>query len=688
MISLQIKRSMGQAIDWCIFISIGVCCLCYSIFWSTFAELHIQLSIFNFPIFVGEILLLFCSILLILKWALGQIELKQWHLWLAAYVVWILIKAFHGYFSYGPLAFRNAALFYYPLFAVITYNTIDSKKFNPRMVYFLIFVLLYIRLMQSINYGFWFHLNTYFYFPCLILSCVLAIKVKSKICRLLIFLALMFLNPYSSFFYESKSFLLGNVTAALFLLGCLSFTFIKISRRYKALVIVGFLICLIGGISQYMVKSHVNALSTPRNFIQQFNKVVMYLEEGKKSYKPLNIQVNLFDENERSFSSVIREEFNREDFIAEIEEDILSAPNKSAVLKIVNKIVNKRFDHSLYELRKNFKKLEKIVILKTKNLVQDIEEQKYGISVVDITLKHAYRIIKNSLEEQKREVVQEIESFLNRQAEYNNKDLASKVIGFINKMRPYEVKSIKEAIKFIESDRYEDLIGVTKKDIDRDQRTEFESISAKRYNIVYQRRYLVNQFHRLFNVEINWTDNLKVNLKISDMEKETDIFGNKEIADYFQDIFKENYGYRNMLFRMLVWRDMVKEMISENAWLGINFGKPQRSISIEIMRQAYYEWLNMGWITPHNSYFHIIYRAGIFGIVFIIIILSIFVSMVKESLHLRSLTGILLCSIFVYWLVIINFLVYLELPYQAIPFWCLLGMTIAYLKNAQSKSRN
>lgn len=35
-------------------------------------------------------------------------------------------------------------------------------------------------------------------------------------------------------------------------------------------------------------------------------------------------------------------------------------------------------------------------------------------------------------------------------------------------------------------------------------------------------------------------------------------------------------------------------------------------------------------------------------------------------------------SIFIYWIVVSNFAVFLELPYNAIPFWSFLGVTAAY----------
>lgn len=130
---------------------------------------------------------------------------------------------------------------------------------------------------------------------------------------------------------------------------------------------------------------------------------------------------------------------------------------------------------------------------------------------------------------------------------------------------------------------------------------------------------------------------------------------------------------------------MAVEMAGENAWLGISFGKAQRSRSLEILGWAWFEWKRDGWITPHNSYLHMIYRGGIVGLVVISIIFWIIVHLLKDFIRLRSLTGGLLAGVLVYWLMISNFLVILELPYNAIPFWTLFGMTMAYAKTLKLK---
>ncbi len=134
----------------------------------------------------------------------------------------------------------------------------------------------------------------------------------------------------------------------------------------------------------------------------------------------------------------------------------------------------------------------------------------------------------------------------------------------------------------------------------------------------------------------------------------------------------------NIVFRLLVWRDMKDEMIREKAWWGFGFGHPQRSPSLEILNWATSEWSRDGWIAPHNSFFHVIYRAGILGVFFIGIFFFLVVRMVRDFQRLRSSVGGLLVGGLVYWIVAANFSVTLEFPYNAILFWGWFGVTMVY----------
>jgi len=137
-------------------------------------------------------------------------------------------------------------------------------------------------------------------------------------------------------------------------------------------------------------------------------------------------------------------------------------------------------------------------------------------------------------------------------------------------------------------------------------------------------------------------------------------------------------AYHNILFRLYIWRDMIDELKEKNAWWGVGFGHPQRSPSIEILGWASGEWRRDGWITPHNSFLHMIYRGGIVGVLSVLTIIGVLAYLVRVFLKHRSIWGGLLVACLMYWIGISNFLVILELPYNAIPFWTFFGMTVAY----------
>lgn len=146
-------------------------------------------------------------------------------------------------------------------------------------------------------------------------------------------------------------------------------------------------------------------------------------------------------------------------------------------------------------------------------------------------------------------------------------------------------------------------------------------------------------------------------------------------------------AYINVYFRLFIWRDMIEDLKTCRAWGGMSWGHPQRSRSLEILKWGEIEWLRDGWITPHNSFLHLIYRGGIVGVFCVAGLLYFLFNMTVRFMRVRSIWGGLLITILVYWVTISNFLVFFELPYNAIPFWGLLGMTFAYLRSLEKQTK-
>ena len=65
---------------------------------------------------------------------------------------------------------------------------------------------------------------------------------------------------------------------------------------------------------------------------------------------------------------------------------------------------------------------------------------------------------------------------------------------------------------------------------------------------------------------------------------------------------------------------MLKEWLFTHPFTGVGFGHVQRSVSLEILGWAESEWSRDGWIMPHNFFLHLPYRAGVLGLVFLVVL--------------------------------------------------------------------
>ncbi|MDD5013949.1 MAG: hypothetical protein PHW73_02460, partial [Atribacterota bacterium] len=170
----------------------------------------------------------------------------------------------------------------------------------------------------------------------------------------------------------------------------------------------------------------------------------------------------------------------------------------------------------------------------------------------------------------------------------------------------------------------------------------------------------------------------------------------KQIIYYITDLAIQKNEYTQGLnrhlstgaYRLLTWRDMIRELIKEKAVIGFHFGKPLRSESIEISRMAYGEWTRDGWIAAHNSYMEFIYRSGMIGIILILCFFIVLFRIIKSLISSKSLIGILLFSIIVYWLTVALVYVTFEMPYSAIFFWSLFGFILAYSQQLKGATTN
>lgn len=197
-------------------------------------------------------------------------------------------------------------------------------------------------------------------------------------------------------------------------------------------------------------------------------------------------------------------------------------------------------------------------------------------------------------------------------------------------------------------------------------------------------------------IELRNQTDLTVRNEINDLAKAMGIdtfFTTEEVITLGNDsrAFRDlSAAYNNIFFRLFVWRDMVDDLAENHQWvLGMSFGHPQRSKSLEILTWASGEWSRDGWIAPHNSFLHIVYRAGLLGVFFVLAIFLFLIRAVVYAFKARSTVVALTVSVLIYWAVVAMFSLFLEMPYLAIPCWSLVGMLWAYAdgyRNARMSS--
>jgi len=506
---------------------IGIFCLGYALFVRRFAELHLQLPFLDFPIFVGEILLFICLILLIIKWKLNPPRVRLWHYYLSFYLLFVLIKAFGGYFKYGPLAFRHAALFYYPLFAVFSYFFYKKDIFRTKTNIFLLLLIIFIMGLPQFNH--------YFLLSCFLLSLIFIKTYPRKSFRYLLFSLLLIYVPFKNFFYTSRTMLVSNLVAGTYLMFVLPFV-LRTKKSCKIMISMLIFLFLLGGFLLKFEDKNVKPLANLKALIEQYKEYDKIIARG------------------------------------------VSDPAIKAIVEMVHK--------------------ENKVRLYNPEVRRDKEVE--GISD---SQKASFLLQKFTQERLKKEALQK---------------------------KVPQMKGVHE-----------------------------EALQKKVPQMKRVKKETLRQKTEKASKEIKETKSLVPESSVEPVSTPNRM--------------------PNVFFRLLVWRDMLKEVKEEKAILGFGFGKPFRSRSLETLYWAAGEWIRDSWIAAHNSYIETVYRTGILGILFIIVVIGALVRMIQRAIREKSVVGVLLCGALINWLVAANFLVILELPYSAIPFWSLVGLTFGYL---------
>jgi len=497
---------------------IGAYCMLCSIFWASFAQIHLHVHFLPFPIFIGEILLFICLVLLLVICE-NSVPLSRTTVTLLLfYFGWVFLRTLHDYYVDGPLACRNAALFYYPIFAVFGYCFYQKADIHPRALKFLACIVFVILLLQAVMLYYWW---TY-----LLLFTLAVLKLKTNPWRWLgrALLALVLVMGHQYFYEGSRSHVIGVFATIVFM----SFYFGSIFMKRRQFFILG--VSLAAVIFYLVVFSHLgsrNAVSSLTSLKQMMDTYRTSEDEYRRhegGYVPQKLKVNLY--NDKSWA-------------------LFHSQNRPQCPMPTSVVV------------KNTPSQVSPTVAKPVSLEKSVCPQKSP------------------------------------------------------------------------------------------QKSAYQGKSQLNLNL-----HIISQgiFYRRI--------------------KEERVVGVEE---------------GNIVFRFFVWRDMLQELITRRAWWGFSFGHPQRSKSLEVLHWAEGEWSRDGWIMPHNSYIHIIYRSGILGIGLIAILLYLTAKLTWDFFLMNSVEGGLLVAILMYWFILSNFLVILEFPYNAIPIWTIFGISWAYRKQLKTK---
>ncbi len=577
-------------------ISIGIISLGYVLFVRPFAELHIQVPFLDFPVFIGEGLLFLCLGLLLFK---GDLKVNERNFWIFVYLGFVLMKALLGYIKFGPLAFRHAALFYYPVFIIFGYSFYRRDFFDaPKSLLFVLLVLfLFIREP----------FDSYWVFTCFILAFILICAYPNKILKYLLLATLLLFTPYRFLFCTSRMMIVANFISGVYLAAALYFI-LRINEVIKITFVVLSVFFITWGLIRFSDRNALKAIVKIDTIVAVFRdydrQVAAQIAKDKRVAEE--------EAHLRSDAKNAEEQESGKIRVYNPDPPLLTIPLRTKTQLADGSVPVRTPADKPAQIHASFKEE-----IKKENTSADLH-----LALVSLEQNKAEEAIPAPLSSES--------AFLSP-----DKIVESAVLVEVSKEENLEDGTVKE--KKVQL-------------YNPDPPFSLQSLGAKKSDDM--ERKLLNG------------DGGVINAAGQDPSQLRDLDG----------------AYINAVFRLLIWRDMLAELSKGKPVFGFHFGKPLRPQSLKALNWGTIELYRDGWIEPHNSYLHIIYRAGIVGLMAIFALFSILFRMIKRSVQCKSLPGILLCGVLVNWLVAANFLLILELPYTAIPVWSLFGLTYAYVE--------
>lgn len=299
-------------IDYTLMTVLSFFCLAYiSHMGKSFAEINVQFPFLNFPVFVGEFLLMGCVVLFLVRTSFCGIRLNRWWALIILYVCFFMVKAGWGYNHYGPLAFRHAALFYYFLFAVIAYHCYRPEFFKWWVI-LIYFGALHWMFFSGQFYDWWM-------MPRIFMGLILAYKFPNRLAGMLLAASVLVLTPYQYFLQTSRSIILANFASVSFLILAAG-AVIGEKKRSAFLIGSSLLIILFGWYVFYMSgNKYAQGLVSIDKLKYLYEDTDMIIQQKKDGFKAKEIaNVGLYNpETSRSFEDHYEESVLNETVLEE-----------------------------------------------------------------------------------------------------------------------------------------------------------------------------------------------------------------------------------------------------------------------------------------------------------------------------------------------------------------------------------
>lgn len=585
---------------------IGFLCLGYSLIGAAFAKIHLEIPYFSFPIFIGEISIFILLTYLFFNVLQKKIKFNRFILLVLIFYLFVLSKSIIGYIKWGPLAFRNAAMFYNSIFAIFAFFSYDKTIFKKKgiIIFSTIIIVAICFLLMPRNYSFF----TYF-----VLLVILSYHIDIKPVRLLSFLlAAYFLFKYCILRSGPRAYVISGTLSTIFIVLSLSFSFFKSKLNKKLIIFVSsvtlvFMTFIL--IFNNVFRERITTLIDLKEIVKEYGIQRSYLNLPEITTNIEDYRKVQWDKNVKLYNE------DRTTTAKQLVKDISTT--------LPEKFSSRKIEENKVELENGKTKINKIY-----STIDNLDSESPSLSKDPRTIEDFDKLI-SELSQSKKALRKIISDNIN--------ESYAKVIS--DKIDAIEIKTseLKNSTNNKESDS--EMLKLQTRQI----KSDIAAILSEINNVIMY----------------------------------------KQPPQSYPD--RDMYS---ILWRLFVWQDMVEDIIREKAFFGLDFGKPIRSASLERLR--YVEgtgWTlgeNVGWLEPHNSYLHIIYRAGLFGIIFILYIFYIFILMSKYFITRKSFVGILLCSALLNYLIMPNFIVFFELPQFIIPFWVMLGITYVYYKQGEN----